>query len=368
MEATKIASFDRISELKAFDETKTGVKGLVDSGVSQIPRIFHHSTVNLANHKPLSSDLLHLTTIPTIDLGGRVFEDAITRKNVIKGIKDASEKWGFFQVINHGVSLELLEKMKNGVRGFNEQSPEVRKQFYTRDFSKEFVYTSNFDLYTSQAASWRDTFMCYMAPNPPKPHDLPPICRDVMIEYSKEVMNLGEFLFQFLSEALGLNTNHLNDIDCSMGLRMLCHYYPPCPEPDLTIGTSQHSDSSFLTVLLPDLIEGLQVRRDGYWFDVPPVPGALIINIGDLLQLITNDKFVSLEHRVLANRATRARVSVACFFTTGVRPNPRMYGPIRELVSEDNPPKYRETTVKEFAAQRSARGLDGTSDLLHFKI
>lgn len=178
----------------------------------------------------------------------------------------------------------------------------------------------------------------------------------------------------------------------------LCHYYPPCPEPDLTLGGSKHSDSSFLTVLLPDLIEGLQVLRDGFWFDVPPVPGALIINVGDLLQaslnnqcmfvcsqlqfwlfkdfvfvlvlmqLITNDKFISSEHRVLANRATRARVSVACFFTTGLRPNPRMYGPIRELVSEDNPPKYREITIKEFTTHRNAKGLDGTPDLPHFKI
>lgn len=86
------------------------------------------------------------------------------------------------------------------------------------------------------------------------------------------------------------------------------------------------------------------------------------------MQLITNDKFISSEHRVLANRATGARVSVACFFTTGIRPNPRIYGPIRELVSEDNPPKYRDITVKDFAAYRGAKGLDGTSDLLHFKI
>ncbi|CAH8339696.1 unnamed protein product [Eruca vesicaria subsp. sativa] len=368
METTKVASFNRVNELKAFDETKTGVKGLVDAGITQLPRIFHDSPSNLANPKPLSSDLLHLTTIPTIDLGGRVFEDETKRNNTIDGVKEAAEKWGFFQVVNHGVSLDLLERMKDGVRGFNEQAPEAKKQFYSRDFNKEFVYTSNFDLYTSSAASWRDTFSCYMAPNPPKPQDLPEICRDVMLEYSKEVISLGEFLFELLSEALGLNPNHLNEIECSKGLRMLCHYYPPCPEPDLTLGASKHSDSSFITVLLPDQIEGLQVLREGYWFDVPSVPGALIINVGDLLQLITNDKFISLEHRVLANRATGARVSVACFFTTGIRPNPRIYGPIRELVSEDNPPKYREITVKEFAAHRSAKGLDGTSDLLHFRI
>ncbi|KAF2545875.1 hypothetical protein F2Q70_00019519 [Brassica cretica] len=307
METTKIAALDRINELKAFDETKTGVKGLVDAGITQLPRIFHDSPSNLANPKPPSSDLLHLTTIPTIDLEGRVFEDETKRKNTVDGIRDAAEKWGFFQVINHGVSLDLLERMKDGVR------------------------------------------------------------RDVMFEYSKQAMSLGEFLFELISEALGLNRNHLKEIDCSKGLRMLCHYYPPCPEPDLTLGTTKHSDIAFLTVLLPDLIEGLQVLREGYWFDVPPVPARNKVVLVGLMQLVTNDKFISSEHRVLANRATKARVSVACFFTTGIRPNPRIYGPIRELVSENNPPKYREITVKELAAHRDAKGLDG-SNLLHFKI
>ncbi|XP_010486403.1 PREDICTED: 1-aminocyclopropane-1-carboxylate oxidase homolog 2-like [Camelina sativa] len=371
METAKIASsFDRASELKAFDETKTGVKGLVDPGISKIPRIFYHSSVELANPKPIPSELLHLKTIPTIDLGGRVFEDDVKRKNAAEGIKEAAAKWGFFQVINHGVSLHLLEEMKDGVRNFHEQPPEARKELYTRDYSKKFMYTSNFDLYRAPSANWIDSCYCYMAPYPPKPQDIPEICRDVMMEYSKQVVILGEFLFELLSEALGLNHNHLKDMDCLKGLRMLCHYYPPCPEPDLTFGTSRHSDSSFLNVLLPDQIGGLQVRREGHWFDVRHVPGALVINIGDLLQLITNDKFISLEHRVLANRATRARVSVACFFTTHVQvlPNPRLYGPIKELVSEENPPKYRETIVRDYATYVNAKGLDGTSALLHLKI
>ena len=97
-------------------------------------------------------------------------------------------------------------------------------------------------------------------------------------------MKLGILLLELLSEALGLNPNHLNDIDCSEGLTVLCHYYPACPQPELTIGASKHADDAFLIVLLQDHIGGLQVLHQDKWVDVPPVPGALVVNIGDLMQ------------------------------------------------------------------------------------
>ncbi|PNX60950.1 1-aminocyclopropane-1-carboxylate oxidase-like protein [Trifolium pratense] len=98
------------------------------------------------------------------------------------------------------------------------------------------------------------------------------------------MMNLGILLFELLSKALGLNPNHLKDMDCAEGLVALCHYYPPCPEPELTVGTTKHSDNDFLTVLLQDHIGGLQVLYEDKWIDIKPVPGALIVNVGDLLQ------------------------------------------------------------------------------------
>lgn len=110
-------------------------------------------------------------------------------------------------------------------------------------------------------------------------------CRDIMLEYQKQVTKVGLLLFELLSEALGLKPSHLKDIDSAEGLAMLLNYYPPCPEPELTMGTSKHQDDYFLTVLLQDQIGGLQALYMDQWVDVPPVAGALVINIGDLLQV-----------------------------------------------------------------------------------
>ncbi|XP_023539126.1 1-aminocyclopropane-1-carboxylate oxidase homolog 1-like [Cucurbita pepo subsp. pepo] len=355
-------AFDRASELKAFDDTKAGVKGLVDAGVVEIPRIFYRPP----KMDDSSSVETHLG-VPVVDLED-VDKDPFKRREIVDKIREASETWGFFQAVNHGVPARLQEEVINGVRRFHELDSEVKKQYYTRETTAPFVYNCNFDLFSAPAANWRDTFFTFMAPVSPCSQDLPEVCRDILVDYSKEIAKLGELIFELLSEALGLKSTHLLDLDCNEGLALVCHYYPPCPQPELTIGATEHSDDTFITILLQDHIGGLQVLQHNKWVDIPPVPGALVVNVGSLLQLVTNDRFVSSEHRVLANSEGHPRVSVASFFSTGPLPTSKRYRPIEELLSEENRAKYRDITVREYNLYYAEKGLDGTSALPHFRL
>ncbi|KAL6605989.1 hypothetical protein ACP70R_041642 [Stipagrostis hirtigluma subsp. patula] len=345
----------RRRELQAFDDTKAGVKGLVDSGITSVPAIFRYPPESLLLEAIPCTD----AAIPVIDLS-----DA-RREEVIRQVKAAAETVGFFQVVNHGVADEVMAAMLAAVRRFNEAPAEAKRPYYTRDITRKVRFNSNFDLFQSSVASWRDSIYCGVAPEPPRPEELPEALRDVILDYGDAVRKLALRVIELLSESLGLASDHLREMGCVDSLGVVSNYYPPCPEPHLTLGTRSHTDPTFLTVLLQDDIGGLQVLLDHGvgrkgWVDVPPLPGALIINIGDFLELVSNGRFRSGEHRALANRRTdTSRVSVASFFDG--RSSTRHYCPIKELISLDGsePQLYRSITIQEFYAHLYKNGLDG---------
>ncbi|GAY52581.1 hypothetical protein CUMW_142990 [Citrus unshiu] len=134
--------------------------------------------------------------------------------------------------------------------------------------------------------------------------------------------------------ALGLKPEYLKDMICFNLYLIVCNYYPHCPQPELTLGARRHSDPSFLTILLQDQICGLQVFHENQWIDVHPISGDLVVNIGGFLQVISNNKLKSVDHRVVANVHATARVAVACFFTGHATEAQKPFGPIKELQSK----------------------------------
>ncbi|KAM0849933.1 hypothetical protein ACQ4PT_053396 [Festuca glaucescens] len=361
------SALDRFRELKAFDDTKSGVKGLVDAGVSTVPAIFHHPPGSLA----LDNTHDHHFVIPVIDLAGAWTPSR--RAELVGEVKSAAETVGFFQAVNHGVPEAAMSQMLAAVRSFNEEPAEVKRVYYTRDDGRRVRYQTNFDLFQSPAANWRDTLYFEMEPNGPTPEEIPPACRGVVTDYTRLVRTLGGTVLELLSEALGLHRGYLeHDAGCLEGLNIAAHYYPACPEPRLTMGTTRHSDPSFFTVLLQDGVGGLQVivedeKLQPVWVDVPAVAGALIVNIGDFLQLMSNDRFKSVEHRVVS-KSVGPRVSVACFFQShGAAASTRVYGPIIQE-GDPSPQLYRSTTVEEMLQHFREKGLDGSSALQHFRV
>lgn len=297
-------------------------------------------------------------------------------------MKAAAETVGFFQVVNHGVPKAAMSEMLAALQGFHEEPVEAKAHYYSRDSRRRVRYQSNFDLFRSPAANWHDTLFMEIAPEPMPPEEIPPACRTIVPEYARLVQQLGRTLLELLSEALGLTRGHLEeDGACLEGLAG--HYYPSCPEPHLTLGTTAHSDPNFITVVLQDAVGGLQVLVDGLqenglqeddkkkksaavWVDVPPVVGALVVNIGDFLQLISNGKFRSVQHRVVA-QSVGPRVSVACFFRRqGAATSTRVLQPI----FADGEARYRSTTMVELVRRYRAKGkgLEESSLLQHLRL
>ncbi|XP_074294193.1 deacetoxyvindoline 4-hydroxylase-like isoform X2 [Silene latifolia] len=307
--------YDWEKELKAFDETKAGTKGLVDSGL----------------------------------------DNDTDRERIVQEVLHASQKWGFFHVLNHGIPMDVLDGIIEGIKMFHEQDIETKKEFYGRR-KKQVEYNSNYDM-RMKAAIWRDTLTVNCSyTDHLDPKLLPPICRNAILDHTNQVLKLGNTILELLSLALGLKPDCLKEMESDKGWTCVYHYYPPCPQPELALGTEKHSDSSFITVLAQNQIGGLQVLHENQWVDVHPIPDALIINIGDILQMISNDKLKSVLHRVRANR-DGPRISAALFFT-GLATSPKNYAPIKELISEQNPPMYREFTIGEFIANYFSRPLN----------
>ncbi|KAJ3699352.1 hypothetical protein LUZ61_003057 [Rhynchospora tenuis] len=358
--ATSDGGFDRAAAVKQFDESRTGVKGLVDVGIDEIPPMFRH------NPDPLPPAPTGSVSVPTIDL-------SLPRGVVVDLIRAASHEWGFFQVINHGIPVSVIDGTLSAIRSFNELPPSDRSPYYSRSLTGGVSYSSNVDLYKSSAASWRDTIQVLMGPARPDPDRIPPVCRQEILAWDENVSQVGRALLELMSEGLGVGPHRLKELTIGDGKVMVCHYYPPCPEPDATMGVVTHTDPGALTVLVQDSTGGLQVkhvREDGecYWVDVEPVPGALVINVGDLLQIISNDEYKSVEHRAVVRSRDKSRVSIAVFFNPSKRGDTDFYGPLPELISDEKPAHYRNFTMTEFMGTFFSKQLSSKALVDHFKL
>jgi isopenicillin N synthase-like dioxygenase len=110
--------------------------------------------------------------------------------------------------------------------------------------------------------------------------------RDHLETYSEVLKNLAIQIIDFMANALNVDTKEIKELFGEAAQSTRINYYPPCPQPELVTGLNSHSDGGGLTILLQgNDVEGLQIKKDGLWIPVKPLPNAFIINLGDMLEV-----------------------------------------------------------------------------------
>ncbi|CAL0317596.1 unnamed protein product [Lupinus luteus] len=238
------------------------------------------------------------------------------RNAILEKINDACENWGFFELVNHGIPLELLDTVESLTKEHHRACMEQRFKEEIRMKGLEGVQDEVKDM------DWESTFFMRHLPesNISQIPDLTEEYRKVMKEFAQKLEKLAEKLLELLCEILGLEKGYLKKAfygsrGPTFGTKVA--NYPPCPKPELVKGLRAHTDAGGIILLLQDdKVSGLQLLKDGQWVDVPPLRNSIVVNLGDQLEVITNGRYKSVEHRVIA-QTDGTRMSIASFYNPG---------------------------------------------------
>ncbi len=308
--------------------------------------------------------------VPVIDIEP-LGSDFAQRQKTVAQIAAACRTWGFFQITGHGIPDELISRVWRETKGFFALPIPVKNTVLrTKDNARGWY---NREL-TKTTRDMKEVFDFGYKPYPELPDEDPsnrtrdgcnqwpdaklcPDFRQTMWEYFQACEHIALELLEVVGEGLGVSAGCLTRdfVDKHTSFLRL-NYFPRHDPLHLAqqaaagghLGIHHHSDAGALTVLLQDHVGGLQVCLNDEWFPVEPVEGALVINIGDMVQVWSNDRYRAPLHRVLASEH-RNRYSLPFFYNPSYDAE---YAPLEALTNEASPPKYRPINWGEFRWQR----------------
>lgn len=319
--------------------------------------------------RPTLTKVTPASNIPVIDLSKLLKGDMTLFHTEISKLSASCEDWGFFQVINHGIDLGLLADIEKTAMEFF-MLPLEEKQKYpmapgtVQGYGQAFVFSED------QKLDWCNMFALGLEPHYMRNHKLwpknPPNFCETIENYSREIRKLCKNLLGFIALSLGLSRDVFEDMFGVAVQAVRMNYYPACPRPDLVLGLSPHSDGSALTVLQQGKGSsvGLQILKDNTWVPVQPIPNALVINIGDTIEVLTNGRYKSVEHRAVTHKE-KDRLSIVTFYAPSYDIE---LGPMPELMDENNPCKYRRYNHGEYSKHYVTNKLQGKKTLEFAKI
>jgi len=298
---------------------------------------------------------MHISRLPVIDVS------KLARPETRQGIDAACSGWGVFYIVGHGIARGVIASLKEQMRSFFAQPLATKRKivrtaenpwgFYDRELTKHTpdwkqVYDFGPDDGGSMQPQW--------------PTALPGFPGAIRAYYDAcDTLSLE--LLRVICVNLGLSERALDACFRPSHTSFLrLNYYPRCPTPvrpaDLAmavngyLGINHHTDAGALTLLLQDERPGLEVFHAGTWMLVEPLPDTLVVNIGDIVQVGSNDRYRAPLHRVLAN-ADKERFSVPFFFNPAYSTS---YAPLPSTVDAQTPARYRSINWGEFRTQRAA--------------
>jgi len=293
--------------------------------------------------------------VPVIDIAD------LGRPSTRLAIAAACVDWGFFQVVGHGIDEQLIGALRRQMRSFFAQPLDAKQEILRTADNPWGFYDREL---TKHTPDWKQVYDYGPADGgvmvPQWPRQLP-IFRHAIQAFYDACSLLAPRILNVISINLGMPANsleaHFRPTHTSF-LRL--NYYPTCPTParptDLSMATSgylgvnHHTDAGAITLLLQDDQPGLEVFRDGAWHLIEPRRDALVVNIGDIVQVWSNDHYRAALHRGLAS-AEAERFSVAYFLNPAYSAE---YAPLPSTIDTAHPPQYRPINWGEFRARRAA--------------
>ncbi|XP_044472501.1 probable 2-oxoglutarate/Fe(II)-dependent dioxygenase [Mangifera indica] len=290
-----------------------------------------------------------LGPFPVIDISHFSNSSSPEAQLQLENLRSSLSSSGCFQAIGHGISESFLDKVREVATQFF-AFPEEEKLFYGRAVNESEGYGSDRVVSQKQVLDWSQRLSLTVFPEDKRRLNLwpqnPSQFSEILDEYAMKIKTVTEVLFKAIAKSLNVDEESFsNQFGARAQTKARFNFYPPCSRPDLVLGVKPHTDRSGITILLQDKdVEGLQVCINGKWYRVPVISNALLVNLGDQMQIMTNGIYKSPMHRVVTN-TERLRMSLALF----IEPEPeREIGPVEDLIDEQRPRIYR--NVKDYGA------------------
>ncbi len=315
--------------------------------------------------KRFGVERVSLDSVPQIDLSPFVFGGSeAARAKVAREMREAAINIGFFYLRGHGFTPEEFDDVLAwGRRFFALPREEKERIHWNQKPGKGYIPPGGADANAAAAATADVKERLYFgreyavteseAVKYPSDSQWPdenalPGFRDFITRYTRKSVALAQKLGSAFAKSLDLPESYFADAQGPFGGTLVYNFYPHLPQVEIEKmrwNFSPHTDYGSFTILLQDELGGLQVRNaGGEWVDVVPIPGTLVVNIGDMLAMVTNDLYTSNLHRVV-NQSGRERISLPMFVSplpdTELRCLNTCQGP-------GNPPRYEPVKAGEY--------------------